>query len=510
MTQLTKHPHRRIDRRHVAVVIVAAVAVACAGGDVDDTAPAGPTSTPTATEPGDDRTATTVVPGATTAPQSTESPGTTLEPESGECPVDALADTGEPVPIEIWHAMSATTGVVFEELIADYNVSQDRVLVTPVYQGGYTETFGKYINTLRSGGDLPTIIQLSEISLQQMIDSRSIVSIDDCIAADSYDLTDFPELLLDQYRVDGRLVTMPFQLANPVLFYDGNDFVAAGLDPDDPPVTLDELVETSRALVEAGAVTSGIALQVDAWPFEQWVATAGAALVDHDNGRSGRAERSLLADQAVTDLLTTLAEMNREGLLLSTGRGGEQAGLAQFIAVAQGDAAMTIASSATLGEIYEQIGRVPDVDVRVGPFPVSGEGKTTIGGGSIYLTNDTTDAERSAAWDLIVWLNEPAQQVRWSSGTGYVPTRTSAVADPTLQQLWADQPGFRVAYDQIAAPGELPGGGGPVIGDYAGVRDAIEDGLEALYGGAEVAAVQAEIQDAADQAIADYNGRIGD
>ena len=244
----------------------------------------------------------------------------------------------------------------------------------PSTRAGTRETFAKYVNTLRSGGDLPTIIQLSEISLQQMIDSRSIVPIDDCIAADDYDLDDFPELLLDQYRVDGRLVTMPFQLANPVLFYDGNDFVAAGLDPDDPPATLDDLVETSRALVEAGAVTSGIALEVDAWPFEQWVATAGAALVDHDNGRSGRAEQALLDDQAVTDLLTTLAEMNDEGLLSSTGRGGEQAALAQFVSVAQGDAAMTIASSATLGEIYEQIGRVPDVDIRVGPFPVAADG----------------------------------------------------------------------------------------------------------------------------------------
>ena len=109
--------------------------------------------------------------------------------------------------------------------------------------------FGKYINTLRSGGDLPTIIQLSEISLQQMIDSRSIVSIDECIVADGYDLTDFPELLLDQYRVDGRLVTMPFQLANPVLFYDGNDFVAAGLDPDEPPATLDELLAADNRFV---------------------------------------------------------------------------------------------------------------------------------------------------------------------------------------------------------------------------------------------------------------------
>jgi sn-glycerol 3-phosphate transport system substrate-binding protein len=421
--------------------------------------------------------------------------------------VNVLADSGPPVEITLWHSMSATTGVVLEDMIADYNVAQRRVHVTPVFQGGYEDTFWKYVNTLRSGGELPALVQLSEIVLQPMVDSESIVPIGDCVAAADYDLSDYPELLLDQYRLGATLQTMPFQLSNPVLFYDGNDFVAAGLDPADPPTTLDELVATSQALVEAGVVTSGIALEVDAWAFEQWLATAGELLVDHENGRSSRAEHALLDTDVAAEVLATLQGMHEDGLLLVTGRGGEQSGLARFIAVAQGEASMTIGSSASLGEIYEQISRVPDVDVRVGPFPGLG-GRTTVGGGSIYLTNATDEAERAAAWDLLAWLNEPAQQVRWATGTGYVPTRISATNDPALVQLWAERPGYKVAWDQLAVAGEVPGGGGPVIGDYLGVRDAIEDGLEAVYAGDAPKSVAAAIQEAADRAIAEYNDRI--
>jgi sn-glycerol 3-phosphate transport system substrate-binding protein len=451
-----------------------------------------------------------VTPVTTETPVTPVTPGTqvmTAAPQPTDCPMNALSDSGQPVEITLWHSMSATTGVVLEDMIADYNAAQSRVHVTPVFQGGYEDTFGKYVNTLRSGGELPTLVQLSEIFLQPMVDSESIVPIGDCIAAADYDLSDYPKLLIDQYRLDGTLQTMPFQLSNPVLFYDGNDFVAAGLDPADPPTTLDELVATSQALVDAGVVTSGLALQVDAWAFEQWIATAGELLVDHDNGRSGRAQRALLDTDVVADLLATLQRMHDEGLLLVTGRGGEQAGLARFIAVAQGGASMTIGSSASLGEIYQQITRVPDVDVRVGPFPGLG-GRTTVGGGSIYLTNATDDAQRAAAWDLLSWLNEPAQQVRWATGTGYVPTRLSAADDPALVQLWAERPGYKVAWEQLAVAGEVPGGGGPVIGDYLGVRDAIEDGLEALFAGDEPATVAAASQDAADQVIADYNDRL--
>jgi sn-glycerol 3-phosphate transport system substrate-binding protein len=486
-----------------AAAILAATA-ACSGGD-DTADPDG-----TAGDDGAVTSTTVTVPDGGSVPDTTapaDGSTSTMPPEPGECPADALPDDGSPVEITFWHSMSATTGVVLEELLADYNAAQDRVRVTPVFQGGYADTFGKYVNTVRSGGDLPSLVQLSEIYLQQMVDSETVVPVQDCVDAAGYDLSDFSASLLDQYRIDGELVTMPFQLANPVLFYDGNDFVAAGLDPAAPPETLDELVATSRTLVESG-VPSALAMNVDAWPFEQWVTTAGDALVDHDNGRTGRAETSLLDTDTVVDILTTLRAMHDDGLLLVTGGVADQASLARFLAVAQGDASMTIASSASLGEIYQQIALVPDVDVRVGPFPGLG-GSTSVGGGSIYLTSETTAEQRAAAWDLLAWLDEPAQQVRWSIGTGYVPTRRSAADDPELVALWEERPGFRVAWDQLSVEGEVPGGAGPVIGDYLGVRAAIEAGLESLYAGGDPAAVAAEMQDGADRAMADYNRRIG-
>jgi sn-glycerol 3-phosphate transport system substrate-binding protein len=431
---------------------------------------------------------------------------------SGEtqCPTAALADADVPVEIEFWHAMSATTGEVLDELVAAYNDSQAEVHVTAVYQGGYDDNFNKYISTLRSGGTLPSMIQLNETSMQQMVDSQSTIAVEHCVTAADYDLSDFPTRLLEQYRIGGELVTLPFQLANPVLFYDGNDFVAAGLDPEDPPSDLVELEAISRALVDTGTVPTALILDVDAWPFEQWVNTAGVALVDNDNGRAARAQNPGLDSEAVGDVLEWLDDMHDAGLLQITGRGGDQAALAKFIAVGLGNATMTIASSASLGEIYNQLERAPGVDLRVGPFPGLPGGATAVGGGSLYLVNETDDAERAAVWDFMTWLDEPAQQVRWSAGTGYIPTRSSAIDDPDLQALWAERPGFRVAFDQLDRPGDLPGGGGPVIGDYLGFRDAIEDGLEALYAGDDPADVQAGMQSSADEAIDDYNRRIGE
>ncbi len=425
-----------------------------------------------------------------------------------ECPTGALETASGPVQIEIWHTMSATNGQVFEALIADYNAQQDAVEVNASFQGGYTDAYTKYVNTLRTGGDLPDLLMMNETAQQQLVDSESIVAIGHCVDSDRYDLSDFSPKLLDQYRLGGELVSMPFQLSNPVLFYDGADLVAAGLDPDAPPRTFSELLDTCRTLVGRSAVESCIALDVDGSIFEQWLNMAGAALVDNDNGRTARATHAYLDSQAATDTYAFLTTLRDEDLLINTGRGTDQAEIGRFLAVGFNQATFTIGSSATLGEIYKQIGSFPGVDVRVGPFPGPSVAGTAIGGGSLYLTTQTSDAERAAAWDLVKWLNEPDQQVTWSAATGYIPTRVSAADDPTITSLWEQRPGFRVAYEQLAGP-PPPGGGSPVIGDHLGVREAIEQSLERLYSGTDPAAAQAFAQAEANKAIEDYNRRIG-
>ena len=483
----------------IHLLVLGLVAAACSGGGGDSTAS---TTTTTTTEPAGDDVGTTAAP---TVPDRDDEPDVVQT----ECPVDALDDADGPVEITMWHSMTATNAEVIDQFVADYNAAQDRVVVDASFQGIYSESFEKYINTLRSGGDRPDVIQANETVLQQMVDSQSIIPVQACIDAEGYDLSDFTGRLMDQYRIGDVVVTMPFQLSNPVLYYDGNDFVAAGLDPDQPPSTFAEWLDVSRTLVASGTVEQGIALDIDPWHFEQWLNMAGVPLVDNDNGRSGRATEVLLQSDAVTTIYRFLATLRAEGLISNTGRGTEQSQIGKYLTIALGDATMTVGSSSTLGEIYAQIGQFPDVDLRVAPLPGPTGGGTAIGGGSLYLTDDTSPEVRAAAWDFMKWLNEPTQQIAWSAATGYIPTRKSAEGDPTLEELWTERPGFRVAFDQLAAAGPIPGGGGPVIGDHLGVREAIVQSLEALHDGVLPEDAQAQAHEDANEALADYNRRIG-
>jgi sn-glycerol 3-phosphate transport system substrate-binding protein len=433
----------------------------------------------------------------------------TIDPE--QCPVDALEAATEPVEIEFWHAMTASNEETLDELIADYNASQDQVVVTGVFQGSYDESLDKYLTGLRSG-ELPQLVQLEETTLQTVIDSGSTVPAAACVEASGFDSSDILPAVLGEWEVEDTLWPMPFNVSNPVFYYDRNDFEAAGLDPDAPPATLDEMLEMGRTIVEAGAAEHAMALEVQPWYPEQWSSMAGQELVDNTNGRDARATAATVDNETMVGIFDWVRTMVDEDLVFNVGR--NPSGADHFFALARGDAAFTIGTSGALGSVYDALdsGTVQtDVDIGVGPLPgpVAG-GPTSAGGAALSIVaNESSPEQIAATWDFVTYLVDPAQQARWHVNTGYIPISAAAAEDPEVQALWAERPGYQVAFEQLADDNLPPGGGGPVIGAYVEFRNAIEEAIEALVlDGADPAETAVDLQAQADEAIAAYNERV--
>lgn len=483
-------------RRVALLAVVGALAAACGDDGGASAADAGTTTAPAGT-------------GATTGATGSAGASTTTAPtfDPKVCPTKALDTAKAPVNITFWHGMTEANEKALAALTDKYNASQTKVKVTLQYQGTYDQTLTKYIAAVR-GGELPTLVQMEETAIQVMVDSKSTVPVAACIASDAYDTADYSKALLGQYSVGNALVTMPFQVSNPVLFYNKAAFRRAGLDPDKPPTTLAEVLDASRKIVAAKATPKAFSLQGQAWYPEQWTSMAGEALVDNSNGRTARATKALLDGRGMTESFQWIETMQKEGLVKYVGR--DEKLTDALLAVAVEDVAMTISTSAALGSIYQQLPLFPKIEIGVAPLPgPTGSGGVTVGGGSLWIGNKGTDEQKAAAWDYVKFLDSVDSQVAWHVATGYIPTRTSAATRSEVQQLWASKPGFKVAYDQLAKAATPPGGGGPVIGDYVGVRNAIEAAIETIVNGGAAANAQRVANDSATKAIADYNKRIG-
>jgi sn-glycerol 3-phosphate transport system substrate-binding protein len=429
--------------------------------------------------------------------------------QKGDCPVDALDKVTKPVNITFWQSgLGQSLGDAIKTMVANYNASQQKVHVTMQFQGTYDEGADKYLTALR-GGTLPDVVLLEETRLQLMIDSKSVIPAQACIDAAKYDTSDHLPVVLREFTVDDQLWPVPFNVSNPVLYYDTNDFEKAGLDPKAPPTSFADVVAASEKIKASGAAGTGLAWEMRAWNVEQWFAKAGQTIVDHDNGRTGRAEKATLNNATGKEILGFVKEMFDKNLALNVGR--NESASDTLLALGKGDASMTAATSASLSSIYDiqAAGQFTDVGVGVAPLPGPNapNGGVQVGGGALWLVGKgKSDESKAASWDFAKWLNEPAQQALWAKLTGYVPIRKSAITLPDVADLWKTKPTFRVAYDQLLAS---HAGGGPSIGPYREFRDAIRDGLEAMIlKDVSVDDALALMEKEANAALASYNERV--
>lgn len=434
----------------------------------------------------------------------------TVDPKS--CPTDVLAKVTKPVDITFWHSMADANESTLKAMIADYNETQSKVRVNLQFQGGYDDTAKKYRATLQEG-DLPELVQLHEIYPRMMIDTKSTIPVQACIDADDYDLSDYLAAPLSQFRVDDIQWSMPFNSSVPVLYYNKAAFKKAGLDPDVPPTTFEEMRAMSQKIVTSGAAKSGIAFELKADPIAEWMSLANQPLVDRSNGRDGQATKATLDSKAGLEIYQFMDKMIDDKLAISVGR--NTANIDHLLALAKGDAAMAIFTSAALGSVLSVLasGQFPGVDPGVaflpGPHDPKGKGGVFVGGGSLHIVKKgSTPEQRAAAWDLTRWLNEPAQQARLHLATGYIPIRKSAIESPEIVSYWEANPLFRVGYDQMLASKTT--NGSAVFGAYQSVEEIIIASLERMTLEAQdpaKAIAQANVE--ATAAIKDYNERIG-
>jgi sn-glycerol 3-phosphate transport system substrate-binding protein len=434
-------------------------------------------------------------------------------PALASCPLAALQKAKKPVQITLWHGLTQANEQALQQLASQFNSSQTAVHVSLVNQTSYMEDLNKFKAGL-STGDLPDIVQIEDTGLQQMIDTRAILPAASCIKADHYQgqLSDFLDRVVQYWSVKGVLYPMPFNISNPVFLYNKKAFVKAGLDPNAPPTTLDQVMADAQKLKASGAVTkAGYGLKTDPWFLEQWLAKAGDPYVNHGNGRQARATKTQFTNAAGNQVFSWMSQMTSSGLAVVNNDLTNP--FDNLLGIGNGNQAMTIDTSATLGTITQLLnsGQYPNVDLGVAPMPGPvGKGGVLVGGAAMYMSNKSSPEKQAAAWQFLKFLDSPETQATFGAASGYVPLRKSAVSMPAIQQLWAKIPGYKVAYDQLTTGVSNVATAGPVIGDYLGARAAVRNAEESMFtsGTKSKAALIAAAKNA-DAAISAYNARVG-
>ena len=214
-----------------------------------------------------------------------------------------------------------------------------------------------------------------------------------------------------------------------LLAYDRAAFARAGLDPDAPPATLDELYEIGVALRDRADMSSPISWDpVPVALFELDVATVEAE-------RAARAWTRLgvegLLHERQPDTLPPLGS---------------------------GEAAIQVLWSEDVWAFANAIaeGQAPHADIDVAPVPGVDGPQSTYERFDWVVSPESSAAVQVAAAEFLRWLGEPAPLLRIHREHGLLPADPSAVTTAEFRSYWADRPLLAATWDVVQGMPEKP------------------------------------------------------
>ena len=456
--------------------------------------------------------AVAAVTGMTACSSAATSGGSGQESSAASAPgPEALNGKGE-VDITFWHAMTGANGEALTKLTDKFNQqNQGKIKVNLAFKNNYDDTLSAYKNALK-GGQLPDVVQVYDIGTRFMIDSKATQPIQSFIDKDKYDASDIQPNIAGYYSVDNKLNSMPFNTSMPLLYINKTAFTEAGLDPSNPPKTLDEITEAAKKLTvkdASGNVTRyGFGASLYGWFLEQWTAVSNEEYCDQGNGRDNRATKVDLATDKHVKLLKWWQDMVNQGLAMkldSDTKKGDNA-------FSTGQVAISLESTGSLGDFLKASNG--KFEIGTGNYPKIDAGDTggpIIGGASLWIVGkDKDDAHKRAAWEFVKFLASKDSQAQWHTSTGYFPISKGAL-DTDVDKQWVSQrPQFSTAIKQLEGTKLTKATQGCLLGVMPQTRKAAETAMQAaVLQGKDAKQALSDAASSLDGPIKDYNQSVG-
>src|SRR4030066_382809 len=158
----------------------------------------------------------------------------------------------EPVTIEYWNVNTGEFGgPQVEEFIENFNATNDKnITVNQVSYGGNYAQLNMSLQSSLAAGIYPGVIQVSYAALNYFAENfpqhTDLETIINEYAPQDSDFLDnkYNPLVIELARsANGRLLGLPYGFSVPLTYYNKDIFREAGLDPEDPPETWQEIYE---------------------------------------------------------------------------------------------------------------------------------------------------------------------------------------------------------------------------------------------------------------------------
>lgn len=354
---------------------------------------------------------------------------------------------GKPVELEFYYpvAVGGPITKIVDGMVAEFEKGNPDIKIKSIYAGSYQDSVAKAL-TAYKGGNAPQLAVLLSTDMFTLIDEGAIVPFDPMVKTDEDKkwLTGFYKAFMANSQTGGKTWGIPFQRSTIVMYYNKDLFKEAGLNPDAPPATWDELVTQAKKLTKTDS--SG---QVKQWGLEipsggsfaywlfQALTTPNDAMLMNADGNKVNLDKP-----AVIEALQFWHDLAYKDKVMPTGTIDWGTTPKDFLV---GKTAMMWTTTGNLTNVRKNA----KFDFGVAPMPKAKRGGSPTGGGNFYLFESATPAQRDAAYKFVKWMTTPENAAAWSIATGYVAVSPAAWETDTMKKYVKEVPTATVARDQL-------------------------------------------------------------
>ncbi|GGM40156.1 ABC transporter substrate-binding protein [Microbacterium saperdae] len=286
-----------------------------------------------------------------------------------------------------------------------------------------------------AGGSLPDVFTVPFTDSKTLLENGQLMDVTDAI--DKLGYTDkFNPIILDGVTgADGKIYGFPRQAYAAALHYNRDLFEQAGLDPDNPPQTWEEIREAAKAIHDATGKTGYAQMAINntgGWQLtSQTVARGGRTQTDNGDGTA----ESTIDNDATKAALQFLHDVKWED-----GSFGSKVDL-DWGTINQEFAAGNVGMYTSGSDIYTALVRDFGMDSSIYGMtvvPMEGDDPGTLGGGDIAVISPTVDEKTKAA--AVTWIDWYYMQKLMDKDAAVLDAKTlnesgQAVGTPLLPVL---------------------------------------------------------------------------
>ncbi len=330
--------------------------------------------------------------------------------------------------VDFWYLWGGVEGEYVEELIAEFNAGQDEFEV----KGLSVPDMQKIIVAI-SSGEGPDITDNFSNNTASYVEKGMLLALDDYIARDNYDISDFVPAALDGGKYKDKLYALPINVNFNMMFYNKELLSKAGYS--EPPKTEKELLEYAGKLTE---MNSDGTMKVQGFPdFPNVYYTNSMAYALGGNFISADGTELTPDNVGLKNAIELMQQYrNQFGIDAVIKFNASAKYLDATDPFIQGNQAIRF-DGPWFGHTIKNVLK-KDIDYGVAPYPAPEGQPGLAGGGEVSASTffiPSNAKNKDGAWAFMSWLMSKENMIKFNDKFANLPARTSAYDAPELQDI---------------------------------------------------------------------------